>query len=242
MSRAPEFLILGGTRDARELAGLLIARGADVTSSLAGRTQDPVKPEGKLRVGGFGGADGLAEYLRAHHYDAVIDATHPYAAQISAHAAEAAARLGIRHLRLERPQWRREPGDKWLEVPCMGAASDALLPGARVLLTTGLKDLPSFFSRPDLSGIARMMGEPALAVPPQWRLIRERPPFSLESELALMGEEGITVLVTKNAGGPARAKLDAARQLGLAVVMITRPQKPAAEVAASAEELVRLLF
>ena len=127
------------------------------------------------------------------------------------------------------------------ERACIGAAADALLPGSRVLLTTGVKDLPAFFSRPDIGGVARMIGEPSVAVPPDWRLVQERPPFSVDAELALMRDEKISVLVTKNAGGIARQKLDAARELGVQVVMVSRPVKAGREVAESAQAMFAIL-
>jgi precorrin-6A/cobalt-precorrin-6A reductase len=234
-------LLLGGTADARALASLLHRSGADFVSSLAGRTAAPLMPEGEVRVGGFGGVSGLADYVRSHGIGVIADCTHPFAAMISANAFAAAAETDARYVRLERPEWVAGPGDKWLTVPCVGAASDAILPGARVLLTTGVKDLPSFFSRPDIGGVARMIGEPSVDVPPAWRLVQERPPFSLASELALMRDEKISVLVTKNAGGIARHKLDAARELGVQVVMVSRSVKAGDEVVANAEDMFNFL-
>jgi precorrin-6A/cobalt-precorrin-6A reductase len=234
-------LVLGGTADARTLASLLHKAGADFVSSLAGRTAAPLMPEGQVRIGGFGGVAGLADYVRSHGIGAIADCTHPFAAVISANAYAAAAETGVRYVRLERPEWAAGPGDKWLTVPCIGAASDAILPGARVLLTTGVKDLPSFFSRPDIGGVARMIGKPSVEVPPAWRLVQERPPFSVESELALMRGEKISVLVTKNAGGIARHKLDAARALGIQVVMVSRPFKARDEVVSDAAEMFSAL-
>jgi precorrin-6A/cobalt-precorrin-6A reductase len=234
-------LVLGGTADARTLASLLHKAGADFVSSLAGRTAAPLMPEGEVRIGGFGGVAGLADYVRSQGIGVIADCTHPFAAVISANAYAAAAETGVRYVRLERPEWAAGPGDKWLTVPCIGAASDAILPGARVLLTTGVKDLPSFFSRPDIGGVARMIGEPSVEVPPAWRLVQERPPFSVESELALMRGEKISVLVTKNAGGIARHKLDAARALGIQVVMVSRPFKARDEVVSDAAEIFSAL-
>lgn len=238
---AGRILLLGGTADARALAAMLHDAGADFITSLAGRTAAPLVPAGAVRVGGFGGAEGLAAYVRSEGIGVIADCTHPFAAVISANAAAAARLTGAHYLRLERPVWEAQAGDKWLNVPCIGAAADALMPGSRVLLTTGVKDLPAFFSRRDLGGVARMIGEPAVAVPASWKLIQERPPFSRESEVRLMREEKISVLVTKNAGGIARHKLDAARELGIAVVMIARPDKPPAEVVESAEAMALAL-
>jgi precorrin-6A/cobalt-precorrin-6A reductase len=234
-------LVLGGTADARALASLLHAAGAVFISSLAGRTAAPLMPEGEVRIGGFGGVAGLRDYVRAEGIGVIADCTHPFAAMISANAYAAAGETGARYVRLERPAWEPVAGDKWLRVPCIGAAADALLPGSRVLLTTGVKDLPAFFSRPDIGGVARMIGEPSVAVPPDWRLVQERPPFSVDAELALMRDEKISVLVTKNAGGIARQKLDAARELGVQVVMVSRPVKAGREVAESAEAMFAIL-
>ena len=234
-------LVLGGTADARALASLLHAAGAVFISSLAGRTAAPLMPEGEVRIGGFGGVAGLRDYVRAEGIGVIADCTHPFAAMISANAYAAAGETGARYVRLERPAWEPVAGDKWLRVPCIGAAADALLPGSRVLLTTGVKDLPAFFSRPDIGGVARMIGEPSVAVPPDWRLVQERPPFSVDAELALMRDEKISVLVTKNAGGIARQKLDAARELGVQVVMVSRPVKAGREVAESAQAMFAIL-
>ena len=236
-----KILILGGTGEARALAALLLEANKNFISSLAGRTDDPIFPVGPLRIGGFGGVEGLLAYCRSEKITHIADCTHPFAAQISAHAANVAEQLGLLYLRLERPQWEKQAGDNWITVSCMGAAADSLLPGARVMLTTGLKDLPAFFSRPDISGIARMMGAPQIAAPTGWKILRERPPLTLESEIALMHAHEITVLVSKNSGGKARAKLDAARELGLPVVMLARPAKPAAQIAQKVEELAEML-
>ena len=238
---ARKILILGGTGPARSLAALLMERGANFISSLAGRTDDPILPIGPLRVGGFGGVEGLQAYCAAEKITTIADCTHPFAAIISASAAQVAENLQLEYFRLERPEWEKQAGDQWMVVSCMGAAADSLLPGARVMLTTGLKDLPAFFSRPDISGIARMMGKPQVVAPEGWRIIQERPPFTLESEVALMRAENISILVTKNSGGAARAKLDAARELGLPVVMLKRPEKPAAKMATDAGTLAELL-
>ncbi len=243
---AERILILGGTRDARELAGVLTGRGHAVITSLAGVTQAPELPVGEHRIGGFGGVDGMAKYVAADAISVVVDATHPFAARISHNAHSACLRTGTPLLRLERPAWRPGPGDRWTDAAAPEVAALLLPPGARVLLTTGRKDVAPFFSRADISGIARMIEEPPLDPPPNWRVVRERPPFSLTQESVVMRENAITHLVTKNAGGSATAaKLAAAREQGIAVVMIARPAKPEApcfaEIGALAAAVERLL-
>jgi precorrin-6A/cobalt-precorrin-6A reductase len=232
-------LILGGTGEARGLAGALVARGVDVVTSLAGVTAAPVLPAGEVRRGGFGGVEGLKDYLVEAGIAVVVDATHPFAAVISRHAGEAARQCGVVCLRLERPAWRPGPGDFWTEVADVAAAVAALAPGATALVTIGRKELAAFAERRDVRVVARAIEPPGFELPPTWKLVLARPPFTLEAEMALMREAGVSVLVTKNAGGEAtRAKLDAARALGLPVVMVARPVKPDAETAGTVEEMV----
>lgn len=224
----PRILILGGTRDAREAASLLIANGFDCVTSLAGVTRDPVMPEGQVRIGGFGGEEGLAAYLRAEKIAAVIDATHPFAATMSRSAAAAAEALGLPILRLERPPWERQAGDRWIDVSSTAEAVAALPRNARALVTIGRKEIAGFFARPDIGGIARMIESPPEEHPPHWTVIRERPPFFLASEIELITHHAITHLVTKNAGGEdTSTKLNAARETKIPVIMIARPLKPA---------------
>jgi precorrin-6A/cobalt-precorrin-6A reductase len=231
-------LILGGTRDARDLAGLLNARGYRVITSLAGVTTDPLLPPGEVRRGGFGGPDGLADYLAREAIAVVADATHPFAARISGHAHAACERLGVPLLRLERPAWQPEPDDRWESVTDAAAAAAALPGGARVMLTIGRRQLEPFFGRPELSGIIRCIEPPDAAVPSGWRLLRERPPFSLAAETDLIRGAAISHLVSKNAGGvPLAAKLLAARALAIPVIMIARPHKPETTTAATADAL-----
>ncbi len=219
-------LILGGTKEARMLANRLVRIGIDVISSFAGVTENPILPEGKVRVGGFGGVEGMREYLVAEEIDVLVDATHPFAAVISAHASEASANV----MRLERPAWSPLPQDRWIDVQDNKAALAALPSGSNVLLTIGRKEVAVFISRSDLSGVGRMIEPPDEALPENWHLVLQRPPFALADELALMRQHGITHLVTKNAGGrETAAKLEAARSLGIPVVMIARPLKPKVE-------------
>ena len=232
-------LILGGTRDAREAAAALTARGYAVVTSLAGVTEQPLLPAGELRVGGFGGVDGMSKYLVADAISVVVDATHPFAARISQHAHDACLRTGVPLLRLERPAWQPAPEDAWSIVSSSEKAAMALPSGARVLLTTGRKDLAHFFNRADISGIARMIEAPPLDPPPSWRVLRERPPFSVAGEASLLAANGITHLVSKNAGGSAtEAKLTAARDAGIPVILIARPPKPQVPAVAEVSDLV----
>lgn len=231
-------LILGGTRDARDLAGLLTERNRRVITSLAGVTAEPVLPPGELRRGGFGGADGLAAYLLKEGIAVVVDATHPFAARISAQAHAACQSLGLPLIRLERPAWQPEPDDRWTSATDAAAAAGALPDGARVLLTIGRRQLEPFFERPGLSGIVRCIEPPGAVLPAGWRLLLERPPFSFDSEVDLLRGNGISHLVCKNAGGlPLATKLEAARALAIPVLMIARPEKPQTATAAAAEGL-----
>lgn len=220
-------LVLGGTSDANVLAKELLKSGFDVVTSFAGVTENPVLPEGEIRVGGFGGEDGLFDYLKAEGFTALADATHPFAAQISRHGSSAAERVGIPYLRLERAAWTPLPADHWISVPDTEAAIATLPNGARVLLTIGRKEIAGFLARDDLSGVARMIEKPPFELPPSWALVLARPPFTIEAERELLAFHKITHLVTKNAGGKLTvAKLVAARALRLPVVMIERPEKP----------------
>lgn len=220
-------LILGGTREARDIADALVREGRGVITSLAGVTERPVLPAGEVRVGGFGGADGLKSYIESAHIALVIDATHPFAARMSAHAFDACRDSGVPLLRFERAAWVAGAGDDWTVVSSAAEAAGGLPPGARVLLTTGRKDLEPFFARRDISGVARMIEAPPCEPPANWQVRRERPPFTAAGETALMTRNAITHLVTKNAGGRAtEAKLEAARKQRIPVLMIARPVKP----------------
>jgi precorrin-6A/cobalt-precorrin-6A reductase len=226
VSRA-RILVLGGTRDGREVAAALAAAGFDPVTSLAGVTSEPVLPEGRVRVGGFGGVEGLMAYVAAENIAAIVDATHPFAAAMSRHAAEAALTLGIPILRLERPPWIAGAGDDWTSVSSASEAVAALPGNARALVTIGRKEIGGFFGRADIGGVARMIEVPAESPPPRWIVLRERPPFTLAHEIELITHHAITHLVTKNAGGEdTSAKLIAARETKIPVIMIARPVKP----------------
>jgi precorrin-6A/cobalt-precorrin-6A reductase len=253
-------LLLGGTGEARALAEHMIATGVDVVSSLAGRTTDARLPVGEVRTGGFGGADGLADWLRDHPVDAVIDATHPFAATMTAHAVAASRETGVPLLVLRRPGWTPGPDDNWHWADSTTAAAE-LLPGlgstsaadheltsdskpraARVFLTIGRQGLDAFATT-GLWTLARCVDAPGTR-PPWCTLILARGPFTLADELALLRRHRIDILVTKDSGGPATsAKLDAARQLQLPVVIIRRPALPAdLETVSSVDEAVHWML
>lgn len=222
-----KILILGGTTEATALARRLAGHPRiDARVSLAGRTKNPVLPPLPTRIGGFGGVAGLAEYLCAEGIGAVIDATHPFAAQISANAAAACARDGVPLRLLTRPAWAAEPGDRWIGVPDMAAAALALRGlGDTVFLTIGRQEVAAFEAVPDKRYLIRAVDPPEpMPALPRMSLILDRGPFTVESELALMRREVVEVVVSKNSGGRATdAKLEAARRLGLPVVMVERP-------------------
>jgi precorrin-6A/cobalt-precorrin-6A reductase len=216
-------LLLGGTGEARRLADLLVAQGIDVVSSLAGRTTNALLPAGAVRHGGFGGVGGLVSWLHAEQVDALIDATHPFAATMTEHAAEAAQQTSTPLLVLRRPGWT---STEWHWVDSASEAAD-LLPqvGTRVFLTIGRQGLGAF-AHTGLWTLARCVDPPE--VPPDWcTLLLARGPFALDDELDLLREHQIDVLVTKDSGGEmTSAKLTAARQLGVPVIVIRRPPLP----------------
>ncbi|OXS33417.1 cobalt-precorrin-6A reductase [Streptomyces sp. XY006] len=226
---SPHVLILGGTAEARALAGALSARpGVRVTTSLAGRVARPGALDGDVRVGGFGGAEGLAGWLLREKVTALVDATHPFAESITANAARAAALTGVPAVVLRRPGWRPGPGDRWHPVPSLDAAAD-LLPrvGRRVFLTTGRLGLAAFAHLAALHFVVRSVDPPEPPLPPDTHVLLARGPFTVPGETALLREHRVDVLVTKDSGGAATAaKLTAARNLGLPVVVVGRPPLP----------------
>jgi precorrin-6A/cobalt-precorrin-6A reductase len=223
-------LVLGGTAEGRALATELVATGVRVISSLAGRVSTPRLPPGEVRIGGFGGVDGLAEYLLAQRISAVVDATHPFAAQITAHAARACAQAGTPLLVLRRPPWTATDGDRWTSVPDLPSAAAALAghrPDAVALLTVGRRGVGVFSGVPQRFWL-RSVDPPDEPVPGLAGLILERGPFTVDGELELIQRLAVDVLVTKNSGGPqTAAKLTAARTLGLPVIIVDRPHLPA---------------
>ena len=224
-------LILGGTTEAAALARHLAERpDIEATLSLAGRTSRPVPPPIPCRTGGFGGAAGLGAYLAEHRIDAVIDATHPFAARISANAVAACRAAGVTLAVLGRPAWTPCEGDRWTRVADMAAAARALGQAPRrVFLTVGGLQLAAFAAAPQHHYLVRTIEPPAAVEALQsHRLILARGPFEVAAETALMREERIEVLVTKNSGGAATgAKIEAARTLGIEIVMVERPKAAA---------------
>ncbi len=232
-------LLLGGTGEARALAQSLAAAGVDVVSSLAGRTTDAQLPVGEVRQGGFGGTDGLVNWLRDEAVDAVVDATHPFAATMTEHAVAAGRAVGVPLLILRRPGWTSAPGDVWHWVESTDAAA-RLLPtlGSRAFLTIGRQGLDAFAAT-GLWTLARCVDPPEPR--PSWCELRlDRGPYELAGELELMRQHRIDVLVTKDSGGElTSAKLTAARELGVPVVVIRRPPLPAdVEAVDSADRVV----
>ncbi|MFE4817620.1 cobalt-precorrin-6A reductase [Streptomyces sp. NPDC056704] len=227
---SPHVLVLGGTTEARRLATELAARpGVRATTSLAGRVSRPGALDGDVRVGGFGGADGLARWLREHRVDAVVDATHPFAAAITANAARAAAATGIPAVVLRRPGWTPGPDDHWHWVGSLPEAA-ALLPslGRRVFLTTGRLGLAAFAHLSELHFLVRTVEPPEPPMPQDMEVLLTRGPFTPDDEQALLRAHRVDVLVTKDSGGEATAaKLTAARDLALPVVVVRRPPLPA---------------
>ncbi len=221
--------MLGGTTEASRLAKALAEAGADAVFSYAGRTNSPVTQPLPMRVGGFGGTDGLADYLRAEAITHVVDATHPFAAQMSSNAVHACARACVALAAFERAPWQADKADSWTHVPDIAAAVDALPDaGARVFLAIGKQNLDGFAAKPANHYLLRLVDEPAAALSlPNNTVVIARGPFDAASDEALMRHHAITHIVSKNAGGAgAAAKLIAARALGLPVVMVDRPAVP----------------
>ncbi|TPJ51610.1 MULTISPECIES: cobalt-precorrin-6A reductase [unclassified Mesorhizobium] len=236
-------LILGGTTEARQLAGKLAA-GHSVMLSLAGRTESPVTQGVPVRSGGFGGADGLAAYLKETSIELLIDATHPYAARISANAAQAARMAGVPIVALRRPGWEPVEGDRWTQVYTTGDAVQALGPAPRrVFLALGRQEVAAFEAAPQHHYLIRSVDpvEPKLAVPDATYLLA-RGPFREAEERTLLQRHGIDIVVSKNSGGAATyGKIAAARALGLDVVMVRRPALPEVPSAATVDQLADMV-
>jgi precorrin-6A/cobalt-precorrin-6A reductase len=238
-------LILGGTIEASTLARLIAGDGRfEATLSLAGRTSTPRPQPLPTRIGGFGGIDGLVHFIKEHAIDVMIDATHPYADQISAIAVAACGSAGVPLVSILRTAWQAQAGDRWQIVSDASKAAIALgLAPRRVFLSLGRLDLHAFAPAPQHHYVARTIDPPQQQeLPPDIRFLQARGPFAQADEIRLLRDEKIEVVVSKNSGGSATyAKIEAARELGLPVVMIARPDKAAGHVVLSAEQAVAWL-
>jgi len=237
-------LILGGTGDANQLADALVRARIDAIYSYAGRTQLPLRHALPTRIGGFGGAEGLTNYIHAERITHVVDATHPFAAEMSHHAVDACATTGIPLLALERIPWTRAAGDRWIEVANIAAAVAALPEErTRVFLAIGRQHVAPFATKPQHAYTLRLVDAPDGASPlPGAEVIVSRGPFTLEADRELILTRSIEWLVARNSGGTgARPKIDAARELGLPVIMIARPAKPERKQVESIKEVLAWL-
>ena len=237
-------LLLGGTTEASQIGRALAAAGVKGVYSYAGRTATPVAQPLPTRIGGFGGIDGLAEYIRHQQITHLIDATHPFASQISRNAVEACAKTATPLIAYLRAPWLAEPGDDWRHVATVEQAAAALPDHpARIFLAIGRQHLQPFAARPQHFYLLRLVDAPVTALPlPDAEIVLARGPFTVDGDLALLRDYRITHIVARNAGGEgARAKLDAARGLGLPVIMMDRPDLPERKVAQSAEQMMHWL-
>lgn len=237
-------LLLGGTTEASQLARRLAAEGIAAVFSYAGRTDTPIVQPVPTRVGGFGGTDGLSRYLRGEGITHVIDATHPFAARMSRNAIAACAATGVPLCALEREPWAAGPGDDWRHVPDMASAVLSLPEApARIFLAIGRQNLDAFAGQPQHHYLLRLVDQPVGALPlPDAAVVIARGPFSADGDTDLLRQHRIDLIVAKNAGGiGARAKLDAARVLGLPVLMIDRPMLPPRRVARNIDQALAFL-
>ncbi|MDA9545776.1 MULTISPECIES: cobalt-precorrin-6A reductase [unclassified Bradyrhizobium] len=221
-------LILGGTADASLLAAEIARAGIDAVYSYGGRTRAPADQPLPTRIGGFGGVSGLTDYIRREGITHVIDATHPFAAEMSRNAVEACAQTGTPLLALERAPWIKAAADTWLEVVDVNAAVAALPDApANVFLAIGRQHIAPFATKPQHAYTLRFVDPPEAPLPFAADVIVSRGPFTFDSELEMLRTRGISWIVARNSGGDgARAKIDAARRLGLPVIMISRPELP----------------
>jgi len=241
----PAILILGGTGEARLLAEQLCARGdLDVTLSLAGRTKSPLPQAGRVRVGGFGGAEGLAAFLRENGIAVLVDATHPYAARISVNAVAASSLACLPLVVLERAPWQPVEGDRWIDASSVEDAAGLLGKRRNVFLAIGRQELAPFRAHPQHRYIVRSVdpvgSDQAIAGAVY---LLERGPFDINAERALLVEQDVDIVVSKNSGAPAAyGKIAAARQLGLPVVMIARPRSRPVDAVSTVDEAVRRIL
>ena len=237
-------LVLGGTTEASQIARALSEAGIAGVFSYAGRTASPMAQPLPTRVGGFGGIRGLVNYLVHEQITHVVDATHPFAAQMSGNAVSACRQTLTPLVAFERPKWAAGPGDVWRNVPDVDAAVTALPDGpARIFLAIGKQHLAAFAGKPQHFYLLRIVDAPQAPLPlPNAETILARGPFAADEDLALLKDRRISLVVAKNAGGTgARAKLDAARMLGLPVIMIDRPPLPDRTVLQSIDSIMSWL-
>lgn len=234
-------LIFGGTFEAVEIANALHERGHSVTSSLAGRTTDPARPNGKLETGGMGGATGIVAFLEKRKIDYIIDATHPFALNISDNILDAATRAKIPLIRYDRPPFFEPPNSGWWRVDSAAQAAQILPIGAKVFLTLGRQTLTPFIESADAHYVLRAIEKPDVDLPDNFSVILARPPFSRAQELSLMRHERITHIVAKDSGGEmTSAKLEAAFMLSLQVIIINRPPPSAAQTVNTIAEVLEV--
>ncbi|MEP2534178.1 cobalt-precorrin-6A reductase [Shimia sp.] len=237
----PNLLILGGTTEASALARAIAERGITAVFSYAGRVATPKDQPIAQRVGGFGGVDGLARYLRDHNITHVVDATHPFAAQMSWNAYQACRAQDVALLALTRPPWQAQAGDNWRHVADVTGAVAALNgPARRVMLALGKLNLPAFGGQPQHHYVLRLVDAPGESIPlPHHSVVLARGPFEIAQDTALFRDHKLDIVLCKNAGGVgAEAKLHAARALGLPVIMIDRPALPPRPEVAHVEQVI----
>ncbi|AYY15757.1 cobalt-precorrin-6A reductase [Actinobacteria bacterium YIM 96077] len=230
--------MLGGTSEARALAAELVRHGVHVVSSLAGRVRAPRLPDGEVRIGGFGGARGLATWLRETGVRCVVDATHPFASRISQSAASGTGEAGVPLLRLERAGWHAGAADDWRWAGSLDEAAQLCARlGTRIFLTTGRQGLAAFAGLDQPWFLIRCVDPPDPPLPARCEVVLDRGPYTVDGEIDLMRQHGIDLLVTKDSGGTyTAAKLDAARRLGVPVVVVRRPSRPRVHTVETVDE------
>ncbi len=246
MPERRRLLILGGTAEAAGLARRApdaLGPGVEVITSLAGRIKRHTELPGTVRVGGFGGSEGLAEYLRGESIDWVVDATHPFAEEISAHALAACLREEVPRLMLVRPPWTPPAGGRWVEVDDMEAAAQTVARlGRRVFLTIGRRGIEAFSGLDDYWFLVRLIEAPEEPLPlAQYRVLTGRPPHALEDERRILSRHRIDCLVAKNSGGATEAKIIAAHEAAIPTVLVRRPFQQPGEAVETVDEALRWL-
>jgi len=234
----PRILILGGTAEALKLASALHALPFHVITSLAGRTANPASISGVIRSGGFGGAEGLANYLVAEKINLIIDATHPYATRISQNAVQASQIAQVPLLRLERPAWQKQSGDNWVDIVNEAEAASKIAPRERVFLALGRQHIAPFTDRSDVHFIMRMIDPPEVSLPKNHEIILAKP-GNYDAEKSFLIERKIGLIVSRNSGGEiSYAKISAARDLAILVMMISRPPVAAKTIVETVREAI----